>query len=63
MESSVAAPINDLALVHRQCVMPGNLLVNGVHPVLATVGPSEDMLPNDGLCPTTGRFLWAKGAD
>ena len=43
--------------------MPGNLLVDDVRPVWATVGPSEDMLPDDGLCPTIGRTLWAKGED
>ena len=63
MESSVAAPIGDLALVHCRHVMPGNLLIDSVHPVWAVVVPSEDMLPDDGLCPTTGRTLWAKGVD
>jgi hypothetical protein len=43
--------------------MPDNLLVDGVHPMWAAVGPSEDMLLVDGLCPTTRRTLWAKGAD
>ena len=43
--------------------MPDNLHVDGVRPMWAAVGPSEDMIPDDGLCPTTWRTLWAKGAD
>jgi len=43
--------------------MPDNLLVDGVRPVWVAVGPSEDMLPDNGLCPTTGHTLWAKRAD
>ena len=58
----MVAPIGDLALVHRQHAMPGNLLVDCVRPMWAAVGPSEDMLPNERLCPTTGCTLWAKGA-
>ena len=53
----VAVPIGDLALVPRQRAMPGNLLVDGIHPMRAAIGPSEDMLPDDGLCPTTRRTL------
>ena len=63
MESPVAAPIGDPALVCHQRMMPGNLLVDGVHPVWVAVGQSKDMLPDDGLCPTKGHTLWAKGAD
>ena len=63
MKSLVAAPIGNLALVCRQRMMPGNLLIDGVRPVWVAVGPSKDMLPDDGLCPTTGRTLWAKGVD
>ena len=59
----MAAPIGDLVLVRRQCAMPGSLLVDEVRPMWAAVGPSEDMLADDGLCPTTGRTLWAKGAN
>ena len=59
----MAAPIGDLALVPHQREMLGNLLVDGVRPVWVVVSPSEDMLPDDGLCPTTGRTLWAKGVD
>ena len=59
----MAAPISDLALVPHQREMPGNLLVDGVRPVWVVVSPSEDMLPDDGLCPTMGRTLWAKGVD
>jgi hypothetical protein len=40
--------------------MPGNLLVDVVHPVWAAVSPSEDMLPNDEQCPTMRCTLWAK---
>ena len=54
----MAAPIDDLALVHCQCMMLGNLPIDGVHLVWAAVGPSEDMLPDDRLM---GRTLWAKG--
>jgi hypothetical protein len=50
-------PIGDPALVPHQRVMLENLLVDGVRPVWAAVGPSEDMLPDDGLCPTMGRTL------
>jgi hypothetical protein len=50
-------PIGDLALVPHQRVMLENLLVDDVRPVWAAVGPSEEMLPDDGLCPTTGRTL------
>ena len=53
----MATPIDDLALVPRQRTMPGNLLVDGVCPIWAVAGPIDDMLPNDGLCPTTGRTL------
>ena len=60
-ESHVLAPIGDLAWVRRRCAMPGNLLVDDVCPVWAAVGSSDDMLLDDGLCPTTGRTLWAKG--
>ena len=63
MESPVAAPICDPALVRHQRVMPGNILVNGVRPVWVAVGPSEDMLPDDGLCPTMRHTLWANGVD
>ena len=42
--------------------MLGNLLVEGVRPLWAEVGPSEDMLPNKRLYPTIGHTLWAKGA-
>ena len=59
----VAATIGDSALVHRQRMMLGNLLIDSVCPVWAVVGPSEDMLPDDGLCPTTRSTLWAKGVD
>ena len=59
----MAAPIGDLALVPHQREMLGNLLVDGVRPVWVVVSPSEDMLPDDGLCPTMGRTLWAKGVD
>ena len=58
----MAAPIGDLALVNRQRVMLGNLLVDGVRPMWAAVGPSEDMLLDDGLCATMRRTLWVKGA-
>ena len=61
-KSPVAAPIGDPALVRRQRMMLGNLLVDGICPVWAAVGPS-DMLPDDGLCLTMGRTLWAKRAD
>jgi hypothetical protein len=57
MESPVAAPIGDPTLVPCQCAMLGNLLVNDVHPMWAAVGPSKDMLPDDGLRPTTGHTL------
>ena len=57
MESPVAASISDPALVSHQHAMLGNLLVDDVHPVWAAVGPSEDMLPDDGLCPTMGHTL------
>ena len=57
MESPVAAPIGDPTLVRRQRVMPSNILIDDVCPVLAVVGPSEDMLPDDRLCPTMGRTL------
>jgi hypothetical protein len=63
MESPMAAPIGDPTLVHLQRVMPGNLLINGVRPVWETVGPNEDMLPDDRLYPTMGHTLWAKGTD
>ena len=63
MESSVATPIGDPALVHRQSVMLGNLLVDGIHSVWSVVGLSKDMLSDDEPCPTIGRTLWAKGAD
>ena len=56
-------PIGDPALVHHQRVMSGNLLVDGIRLVWAVVGPSEDMLPDDELCPTMGRTLWANGVD
>ena len=56
-------PISDPALVRRQSMMPGNFLIDGVHPVWAVVGPSEDMIPDDGLCLIKGRTLWAKGVD
>jgi hypothetical protein len=59
----MAAPIGDPTLVHLQRVMLGNLLINGVRLVWATVGPNEDMLPVDGLYPTMGHTLWAKGTD
>jgi hypothetical protein len=62
MKSPVAAPIDDLALVPHQRVIPDNLLVDGVHHVWAEVGLSEDMPPDEGLCPTTRCTLWAKGA-
>ena len=57
MKLLVATTIGDPALVHRQRVMLGNLLIDGVRPVWVAVGPSKDMLPDDGLCPTTGRTL------
>jgi hypothetical protein len=61
MKSPVAASIGDLALVPRQRMMPGNLLVDNVRPKWALVHPSEDMLPDERLCPTIGCTLWAKG--
>jgi hypothetical protein len=57
MESLVAAPISDLALVPHQSTMPGNLLVDDARLMWAEVGLSEDMLPDEGLCPTTWRTL------
>ena len=59
----MATPISDLALVCRQRAMSGNVLVDNVRPVWAAVGPSEDMIPDDGLCLIKGRTLWAKGVD
>ena len=57
----MATPIGNLALVHQQRTMKSNLLIDDVCPMWAVVGPSDDMIPDDGLCLTMERTLGKGG--